>query len=151
MDTPEIRELLGEDLERANEVYDTLDFVRSVPPAYRTFGSFDGESLVALSRIVAFDDGGLELGGIWTHPDARGGGLARRMVEHILAAVPPEQTCYLIAFDHLADFYRSCGFSDPPSGHAAPVSIVGKRSLCSQLEGAGRYSSTVLLWRPGRD
>ena len=149
MEPSPIRELTADDVERANEVYDSLDFVRSIPPAYRTFGSFAGERLIALSRVVTSDDGGIELGGIWTHADARGGGLARRMVEHILSSVPSERTCYLVAFEHLADFYRSCGFSDPPPEHEAPDSVIGKRSLCSQLEVDGRPASTVLLWRPG--
>ena len=149
MKTPDIHELTGSELERANEIYDDLDFVRSVPPQYRTFGLFEDDRLVALSRIVRFDDGGIELGGIWTHPGARGVGLARRMVEHVLARTPAVETCYLIAFDHLADFYRSCGLADPPPDHVAPESIVGKQGLCSRREDAGRYGPTVLLWRPG--
>lgn len=141
-----ICELDGSELDRANAVYASLAFEPS-KPADRTFGAFDGERLIALGRVVPYDDGGLELGGFWTAPDERGRGLARRMVAFVLARLPTGRRVHLVSFAHLADFYRSCGFRDSEAGQAPPASIRAKISLCARRAGEGVYHPTVLLVR----
>jgi len=147
---PSIRELTPAELELANAIYDELDFVRSTRPPHRTFGSFDGDRLVALGRLADFDDGGVELGGLWTHPSARHRGRARAMVRFALERAPTDRACYLLAFAHLTGLYRSCGFTDLPGGHEPPPSIVAKRSTCARREQEGRHGPTVLLCRERR-
>lgn len=147
MDTLPIRELQGLDLERANEVYDELDFVRSEPATHRTFGGFDGTRLVALARLARFEDGGVEVGGIWTHSTQRGRGWAHRMVAHVLRHVPEDRPCHLIAFERLVELYRACGFAPVPSDGDLPPSIRGKLATCRQREGEGRYGPTTLMRR----
>ena len=125
-----IRDL--EDGERAwaNALYRAIRFASTPPGAVALVAEIDG-ARVGLGRLVAHAPDVLELGGIWTDEAARGRGIARAMVEALLArraqtAHPEHLWC--IPFAHLSAFYQSFGFgvSLPPW----PPSIAAKVSHC---------------------
>ncbi|WP_428268732.1 GNAT family N-acetyltransferase [Haliangium sp.] len=142
-----IRELDGELLARANQVYAELAFVPSTLDRDRTFGAFAGDELIGLGRINAYPDGALEIGGFWVAPARRGQGLARRLVERVMAELPPGRRCYCVPFAHLVDFYRGFGMADVPTdaGSELPASIRSKIDFCRVREGEGIYDDRVGL------
>ena len=67
----------------------------------------DGDVVAAL-RVLAEPGGGMRIGRVVTAPAARGRGLARALVEHVLASHPGPWV--LGAQSHLAGWYGDFGF-----------------------------------------
>jgi len=67
----------------------------------------DGE-IAAIGQIKPHRDGSRELASIVTAPDYRGQGLARRVIEHLLAANPG--VLYLMCQSDLVPLYEKFGF-----------------------------------------
>lgn len=136
------RRLHGEDFEAANDVFRSLHFKLSTPETDPTFGL--GDPLVATSRLQRLEGGSVELGGIWVDPARRGEGLARKMTLFAMEQSSAEEVLYCVAFDHLVDFYLSCGFTlaEPSS---APRDIRDKLEFCACEKAAGRYEHAVVL------
>jgi GNAT superfamily N-acetyltransferase len=81
-----------------------------------------GGARIGLGRLVEHAPGVVELGGIWTDEAARGGGVARAMVNALLArAAPGTGRLWCIPFAHLAAFYQSCGFVAAPPPWPRPI------------------------------
>lgn len=132
-------------LERANAVYDDLDFLPSAAERDETLGALSASELVALGRLSRHMDGALEVGGFWVRPDHRGRGLARRLVAEVIERVPEGVTTYCLPFDELVGFYGSFGMERVAEDSPLPASIAGKRSHCKEQERSGRYGRTTVL------
>lgn len=143
-----IEELVGTGLAEANRIYAAERLEASEPGRDRTFGILRGGRLAALGRVTAHPDGALEIGGFWTRPDLRRAGLARRMVAHAIAHLPPGRTVWCLPFDHLLDFYRSFGMVEPGAELAPPASIAARSRRCrAESCGGERSHSTPLVLR----
>ena len=140
--------LSGTELERANVIYDELAFARSREGADRTFGLEASGRLVALGRIQD-QQGALELGGFWVAETARGRGLARRMVDHVLAQLAPGELAWCIPFEHLISFYEGFGML-PARPEDAPPGIQAKLGFCRERHARGDYVSGTGLLRYSR-
>jgi GNAT superfamily N-acetyltransferase len=125
-----IRDLDDGERAWANALYRAIRFELTPPEAVALVAEIDGER-IGLGRLVAHAPDVLELGGIWTDETARGRGVARAMVEALLAR-GADAACsdrlWCIPFAHLSAFYQSFGFgvSVPPW----PPSIAAKVSHC---------------------
>jgi GNAT superfamily N-acetyltransferase len=139
--------LQGAQLSAANRAYEQLDFAPSSPDD-QTFGIFAGDAAIALGRLKHGGDGALELGGFWVKPELRGQGLARRMVEHVLAQVPEGRSVYCIPFIHLAPFYQSFGMHPVEVTPETPGTIRAKLRFCAAQQAAGIYPAACLLRWP---
>jgi ElaA protein len=73
----------------------------------------DAAQPLAYLRVLTEPDGDMRIGRVVTAPAARGGGLARRLVE-VALSVDPSVNTVLNAQSHLVDFYTKLGFT--PSG-----------------------------------
>jgi len=127
-----IRDL--EDGERAwaNALYQAIRFEVTPPDAVALVAEVDG-ARVGLGRLVAHAPGVIELGGIWTDEAVRGRGLARAMVNALLARrerTDDRDRLWCIPFAHLSAFYQSFGFAVgvPPW----PPSIAAKVVHCAE-------------------
>lgn len=56
------------------------------------------------TATIFFKKGGLWLNDVWTHPEHRKQGLARKVIDHVLRAYAPMDE------EQLKTFYRSFGF-----------------------------------------
>src|SRR5689334_21786516 len=138
-----IRELQDGERAWANDLYRAIRFETTPPGAIALVAELNGER-IGLGRLVAHAPEVLELGGIWTDEAVRGRGIARAMVEALLARraqTPHPERLWCIPFVHLSAFYRSCGFalSAPPW----PPSIAAKVSHCIE----GGLPDVVVLVR----
>ena len=125
-----IRKAFKEDMHWINEQYDAIDFVRS---------DFDNEFIAivedekqkaGIGRLVNIVPGVKELGGMFVTDGFRNKGIARQIVHFLLDQCPPTQTIYCVAFDHLVDFYKSCGFEDTKFPKQAPKEVISKIDWC---------------------
>ncbi len=140
----EVGPLRANELDAANAIYAELGFQPSTPDD-PTFGLRDECRLIALGRYQGHLDGALEIGGFWVDPSRRGQGLARRMVERVLGALPGEREAWCIAFTHLASFYASFGMERVERRADMPDSIRAKLQFCLEQESLGKYHPTVAL------
>jgi len=140
----EVGPLQSNELDAANAIYAELAFQPSTAND-PTFALKDEEQLIALGRYQCHEDGTLELGGFWVDPARRGEGLARVMVQRVLAALPRDQEAWCIAFTHLADFYCSFGMQPAELDSDMPESIRAKLRFCSEQAERGNYHATVPL------
>jgi len=137
--------LTGGALERANEIYAGLRFGASGAARDRTFGVLRDGRLLALGRIQCHADDSLEVGGFWVHENERGRGLARRLVRHVLDALPAGREVWCLPFEHLLPFYESFGMQRVDCAAELPEGIRAKRSFCGAHEAEGHYAKTALL------
>lgn len=145
------RELAASELELANAIYAQLGFAPSDPGRERTFAGLATTSPrpVALGRICEHEDGALELGGFWVHPELRGKGVARRAVAHVISKLPRGREAWCVPFVHLEAFYRSFGMRPPHPGETPPGSLLAKLRRCEQTRVDGRpLPATTLLRLP---
>jgi GNAT superfamily N-acetyltransferase len=128
-----IRELRDDERAWADAQYRAIRFAVSPPDTIALVAESAARpgQRIGLGRLVAHRSGVLELGGIWTDEAARGLGVARTMVESLLARVERighTGPLWCIPFAHLAPFYRSFGFTD--TGPPWPPAIAGKVGEC---------------------
>lgn len=124
-----IRELRADERAGANAHYAAMQFATSPPDALALVAEHGGVR-VGLGRLVAHAPDVVELGGIWTDEAWRGHGVARAMVDALLArhgAGP----LWCIPFVHLAAFYQSFGFA--PAAPPWPAPIAAKVAACVAL------------------
>jgi GNAT superfamily N-acetyltransferase len=113
-----IRDLRDDERDWANALYRAIKFAVTPRDAVALVAELDG-ARVGLGRLVALAPDVLELGGIWTDEAVRGRGIARAMVNALLARREQAGSAgplWCIPFAHLSAFYQSCGFavSAPP-------------------------------------
>jgi GNAT superfamily N-acetyltransferase len=145
-----IRDLRDDERAWANERYRDIQFAATPSAAVALVAELDGKR-VGLGRLVEHAPGVVELGGIWTDPPARGRGIARAMVEALMARLPPgarragagtvasgatageaAAPVWCIPFAHLSPFYQSFGFAVrpapwPPAIAAKVATIIEQR------------------------
>jgi len=125
-----IRGLRDDERAWAGTRYEAIQFVATPRDAVALVAERAGQR-IGLGRLVAHAPGVIEMGGIWTDDDARGQGVARAMVEALLAhhdAHDAATPLWCIPFAHLARFYVSCGFR--PRLAPWPAEIAAKVADC---------------------
>lgn len=138
-----VRELRADERDWANDRYREIRFATTPPDAIALVAE-RRDARVGLGRLIAYAPGVVELGGIWTDPAARGGGVARAMVAELVArhaSTGVAGPLWCIPFVHLAAFYGSFGFA--PRGEPWPLAIAGKVAECI----AHRLPDVVVLAR----
>ncbi len=78
----------------------------------------ENDYLLACGQIKPHTDGTRELASLAVQPDARGQGLARRMLEYLIASQPPP--LYLTCRDELQPLYEKFGFRALSPGDMPP-------------------------------
>ena len=75
---------------------------------------YDGGRCIANGRALSDGVGNAYIVDVWTHSEYRGQGVATKVMEMIIAAVPG-QHIYLQADDSI-EFYKKMGFQEQPKG-----------------------------------
>ncbi|EAY31279.1 GNAT family N-acetyltransferase [Microscilla marina] len=129
------------DMPWANARYDELGFVNSDFNNEFIAIAQQSEERVGIGRLVNISDGIQELGGMYVADSHRKQGIARKIVDFLLEQRSPAHTIYCLAFEHLATFYKSCGFVEVKSPEKTPTEITTKIDWCqSQYP----YGNTLL-------
>lgn len=113
--------------------YQSIDFLPSDLSRDRVAIAYWEKQRAGLGRLVPIADQQWELGGMYVLPHFRQKGIARPMVQHLLAASPVGSTLYCVPFLHLSSFYESCGFRPVLESErdAVPQSILDKCNWCN--------------------
>jgi len=117
-----IRDLRDDERAWANATYRAIRFLESGPEVRVQLVAEHGDQRIGLGRLVELAPGVVELGGIWTAEAMRGRGVARAMVDELLARSRGPLWC--IPFVHLLDFYTTFGFR--PARRPWPAAIAAK-------------------------
>ena len=86
-----------------------LDFAALQRPGVRLFAAYDGPEIVAtgaLAELGALEPGAEELKSMRTHPARRGGGIASRMLAHLLEDARGRNVSRLFLDTGSMDFFR---------------------------------------------
>lgn len=118
-----IREAFREEMDWINAQYEAIAFVPSDFDNELIAIAEEAQQKAGIGRLVSVVPGVKELGGMFVAEDFRNQGLARKIVHFLLGHCPPTQTTYCVAFNHLVDFYKSCGFEDVKSPEKAPAKL----------------------------
>lgn len=130
-----IRKALASEIDWVNARYDELQFVHSdfenelIAMAEVTEKGVEPQR-VGLGRLVNIAPNIQELGGMYVADNYRKQGVARKIVQFLLDHCPAVQTTYCIAFNHLVDFYKGCGFEDVKYPQKAPEKVSSKIDWC---------------------
>ncbi len=117
-----IRPLRADERAWANQVYADIGFAPS-PDEDLLLVAERGAERVGLGRLVPLEGAAVELGGIWTAPTARQGGVARAIVASLLARAGSAPV-WCIPYTHLAAFYGS--FALVPAPPPWPAAVAAK-------------------------
>lgn len=127
------------DIHWVDSIYTKIQFLpSSFNKEYIVIAKVNDEK-VGLGRLIQIG-GILELGGMYVSDNYRGKGIAKAIVQHLLAQAPKGKLVYCIPFAHLASFYKSFGFVDAEITDEIPQEIKHKIGYCSQT-----YSTETLL------
>lgn len=127
-----IRTAERDEMTWVNNCYDKVNFIHSqFENEIIAIAEFNGEK-AGLGRLVKVDDENLELGGMYVFESFRGKGVAREIVNFLLAHVKPFQTVYCIPFEHLLHFYKQCGFTNCSNFRPVPKKILDKYHWCQK-------------------
>lgn len=125
-----IRQATTAEIPWINARYDELEFVHS---------DFDNEFIAivdtdtgkaGIGRLINVEENIRELGGMYVADTHRKQGIARKIVMFLLEQSTPAETVYCVAFDHLVDFYKSCGFENAQHPEKAPAKVTAKADWC---------------------
>ena len=141
------------EMEWVNETYRSIQFQTSDLGTDHVLLATDGQDkTVGVGRLIPINSVSWELGGIYVTPNARGNGIARRIVQQLvqfastnLAAL---ETLWCIPFAHLLPFYSSFGFQKVNNTNACGESLDLPPKIRSKLSTCGctfRNTPTVLL------
>lgn len=129
---PKIRAAEKQEMEWINNCYDQVEFIHShFENEIIAIAEFNGEK-TGLGRLVKVDENNLELGGMYVFESFRGKGIAKEIVNFLLAHVNPSQTVYCIPFEHLLRFYKQCGFTNCSNFELVPPKILDKYRWCQE-------------------
>ncbi|MBC5774960.1 GNAT family N-acetyltransferase [Pontibacter sp. KCTC 32443] len=92
-----------------------------------------------VGRLVTINANALELGGMYVLKAFRKHSIARSIVKFLLSQVEGK-TLYCLAFEHLQDFYKSCGFAPVTNLEHVPEKVLQKWEWCNKT-----YPSKTLL------
>ena len=126
----------------ANERYTEVDFLPSPDTDFVAVALVDGTP-AALGRVTQMTATSGELGGMYVFPEFRGLGIAKLLVEYLVAecGVP---TLFCIPFEKLRDLYAASGFLPHPTDAPVPEKVLSKQAWCNSY-----YPERVLLMSRG--
>ena len=133
-----VRKLEQAELAWANERYAEVDFLPSTAADFVAVVLMDGER-AALGRVTDLGNNVGELGGMYVFPKFRGRGIAKHLVDHLVAECDID-TLFCLPFKPLLHLYASSGFSLHPGGEGVPERISHKHAWCNL-----HYPERVLL------
>jgi GNAT superfamily N-acetyltransferase len=133
-----VRKLEQAELAWANERYAEVDFLPSTAADFVAVVLIDGER-AALGRVTDLGNNVGELGGMYVFPEFRGRGIAKRLVDHLVAECGID-TLFCLPFEPLLRLYASSGFSLHSGGDGVPERISHKHAWCNS-----HYPERVLL------
>ena len=134
-----IRKALPEDMEWVNAQYQKIKFQLSDHKnEIIGIAELNGQR-AGIGRLVTIDDTVLELGGIYVLEGYREHGIARTIVTFMISQVK-DKTLYCLPFEHLQQFYYSCGFVSAQNTEQVPAKILQKWKWCN-----GTYPGATLL------
>lgn len=125
-----VRKATAAELPWINAQYDNIGFVHSDFDNEFIAIALDGEQKVGIGRLVQVAEQVQELGGMYVADSHRKQGIARKIVNFLLEQQPPNHTIYCLAFNHLVEFYRNCGFVDIKHPEKTPTKITTKLDWC---------------------
>lgn len=135
-----IRAALKEEQDWINDRYQEIEFLASDIKKDRVvIAEWNGEK-AGLGRLTRIDPNSVELGGVYVLPPFRKKGIAKEIIDHLLALVGPEETVYCIPFSHLIDYYASFAFVPVKKMSLLPNGILSKYSWCKK-----NYEADVAL------
>lgn len=140
--TPQLTTRLArpEDWPWVQERYAEQRFTASTAQDTVLLADVDGER-AGLGRLVPLSTGDVELGGLIVFERFRRGGIARALVEGLLAHGAPSERVFCIPFAHLLGFYASFGFVTIETQDVEPpAELVLKLDWC-----AAEYKSPTRL------
>ncbi len=115
----QLREATESDRPEINAIYATLGFMPWDPGQDQLLVAVVGDRLVGCGRLHRYPEA-IELGGMYVHPNYRGQGIARKVLESLVELLGKE-TCYCMPFDHLIQFYEQFGFVRCPEEGLPPI------------------------------
>ena len=134
-----IRKALPTELDWVNVQYQQINFQLSdYQNELIAIAEVNGEK-AGVGRLVTIDERALELGGMYVLENFRKYGVARTIVSFLLAQVK-DKTLYCLPFEHLQNFYVSCGFKPVTGLSKVPDKVLQKWEWCNQT-----YSGKTLL------
>ncbi|MET0855846.1 MAG: GNAT family N-acetyltransferase [Telluria sp.] len=126
------------ELESINQRYRDIAFRLSADDDVQLVAEVDGAP-AGLGRITPIAPRIGELGGIVVFPEFRGSGVARQIIDALLATTDYD-FLYCLPFGNLEDLYASFGFRRLEAGAALPAKVADKLGWCRQS-----YDAPVLL------
>lgn len=133
-----IQKLDAAELAWANDRYAEVDFLPSSATDFIAVARVDGMP-AALGRVTEVAPRTGELGGLYVFPEFRGLGIAKHLIDYLVAECGLE-TLFCLPFDHLANLYASAGFSPHSGDVPVPDKVLNKHAWCN-----AHYSNPVLL------
>ncbi len=126
------------ELESINQRYRDIGFRLSEAGDVQLVAEVDGVP-AGLGRITPIAPRIGELGGIVVFPEFRGSGVARQIIDTLLATEDYD-FLYCLPFGNLEDLYASFGFRRMEDGAVLPAKVADKLCWCRQS-----YDAPVLL------
>jgi len=126
-----IRKALPEEMDWVNAQYQQINFKLSdYNNELIVIAEVDGEK-AGLGRLVTIHPDALELGGMYVLENYRKYGVARSIVQYLIAQVK-YKTLYCLPFEQLRDFYQSCGFRQVNNLKDVPEKVLDKWDWCNK-------------------
>jgi GNAT superfamily N-acetyltransferase len=143
---PVVKELRGSEFPLADEVWIGYHGTKGDPKQDRIFGVFAEGRLVSLARCKRHPDG-LEVDGIYTPPEMRGRGYAKKAVAALVEACHHD-TLYMHSVLNLTGFYAEFGFEMIDEKELPPTILARYQFAMGNLEGS---NVQPMRRRPGLD
>ena len=134
----QIRRLDASELGWANERYAEIDFLPSAETDLIAV-ALAGGTPAGLGRITRLTADSGELGGMYVFPTLRGSGIAKRLIDYLVAECSMK-TLFCLPFEHLRDLYAAAGFLPQPVDGTVPPKVLDKYAWCNS-----HYTERVLL------
>ncbi|MBL8300859.1 MAG: GNAT family N-acetyltransferase [Rhodanobacteraceae bacterium] len=138
----QIKRLDPSELAWANERYAEVDFLPS-PATDFVAVVFVGDNPAALGRVTQLTATVGELGGMYVFPEFRGSGIAKQLVDYLVAECGLD-TLFCLPFEKLHDLYAASGFLLHPPNDIVPEKVLSKHAWCNL-----HYPDRVLLMSRG--
>ena len=133
-----IQKLDAAELAWANDRYAEVDFLPSSTTDFIAVALVDGKP-AALGRVTEVAPRTGELGGMYVFPGFRGLGIAKHLIDYLVAECGLE-ALFCLPFDHLANLYASAGFLPHSGDTPVPDKVQSKHAWCN-----AHYPDPVLL------
>lgn len=128
------------ELDWINQRYREVDFVASDSSDLIAVAEVGGQA-AGLGRVTMADEGVGELGGIVVFPAFRASGVARQIIDFLIAQAGCH-TLYCLPFAPLEALYAAAGFMRVENLNGVPDQVKSKHGWCKR-----HYPTPVLLMR----